>query len=84
MKYLICCQNIMKRLIASSNAFQETPSTTNPLGAKAIGECGTIGAPATIANAVVDALRPLGVTHIDMPLTSQVIWRAIQAADGKG
>ena len=66
------------------HVFQETPSTTNPMGAKAIGECGTIGAPATIANAVVDALRPLGVTHVDMPLTSQAIWRAIQAASGRG
>ena len=54
------------------------------MGAKAIGECGTIGAPAAIANAVVDALRPLGVSHVDMPMTSQSIWRAIQTAGGQG
>lgn len=63
--------------------FQETPSPNNPLGAKAIGECGTIGAPATIGNAVVDALSPLGVTHVDMPFTPHAIWRTIHDARAK-
>ena len=47
----------------------EIPAKTNPLGIKGIGESGTIGAPPTIVNAVLDALRPLGVEHVDMPLT---------------
>jgi carbon-monoxide dehydrogenase large subunit len=57
-----------------------TPSPLNPLGAKGVGEAGTIGAPPAIVNAVVDALRPLGVTNIDMPLTAERLWRTIQAA----
>ncbi len=58
----------------------EIPAKTNPLGIKGIGESGTIGAPPTIVNAVLDALRPLGVEHIDMPLTPSRIWNAIRAA----
>jgi aerobic carbon-monoxide dehydrogenase large subunit len=58
----------------------EIPAKTNPLGIKGIGESGTIGAPPTIVNAVLDALRPLGVAHIDMPLTPSRIWSAIRAA----
>ena len=58
----------------------EIPSTTNPLGVKAVGEAGTIGAPVTVINAVIDALRPLGVDHIDMPATPMRVWEAIQAA----
>jgi carbon-monoxide dehydrogenase large subunit len=54
-----------------------TPSPLNPLGVKGVGEAGTVGAPAAIANAVVDALAPLGVTHVDMPFTAQKIWRLI-------
>jgi carbon-monoxide dehydrogenase large subunit len=49
----------------------------NPLGAKGCGEAGTIGAPAAIMNAVVDALAPLGSTNLDMPATSERVWRAI-------
>ena len=49
----------------------------NPLGAKGCGEAGTIGAPAAIMNAVVDALTPLGVTDLDMPATSERVWHAI-------
>ena len=49
----------------------------NPLGAKGCGEAGTIGAPAAIMNAVVDALAPLGATNLDMPATSERVWRAI-------
>ena len=58
----------------------ETPSTVNPLGARGIGEAGAIGAPAAVVNAVLDALAPLGVQHLDMPLTPQRVWRAIQEA----
>ena len=58
----------------------ETPSPHNPLGVKGVGEMGTITSTPTIANAVMDALAPLGVRHIDMPLTAEKIWRAMQAA----
>jgi carbon-monoxide dehydrogenase large subunit len=57
-----------------------TPSPNNILGAKGIGEAGTIGAPAAILNAAMNALRPLGVRDIQMPLTSEKIWRAISTA----
>ncbi len=57
----------------------ETPSGTNPLGAKGIGEAGTIGSTPAVVNAVLDALAPLGVTHLDMPLKPERIWQAIQA-----
>lgn len=60
----------------------ETPSPLNPLGAKGIGESGTIGATPAALNAVVDALAHLAVTHIDMPATPQRVWRAIEAARG--
>ena len=55
-----------------------TPSTRNPLGAKGLGEAGCIAIPPAIVNAVVDALTPFGVTHVDMPLTAQKLWRAMQ------
>ena len=58
----------------------ETESPRNPLGAKGIGESGTIGSTAAIHNAVVDALEPWGVTHVDMPCTAERVWRAIQDA----
>jgi carbon-monoxide dehydrogenase large subunit len=58
----------------------EVPARTNPLGIKGIGESGTIGAPPTVVNAVLDALCPLGVEHIDMPLTPSRVWNAIRAA----
>jgi carbon-monoxide dehydrogenase large subunit len=54
-----------------------TPTTANPLGVKGVGEAGTIGATPAIANAVIDALRPFGVTHLDMPFTPEKVWRAI-------
>ncbi len=57
-----------------------TPTDINPLGVKGIGEAGTIGAAQTVVNAVVDALEPLGVTHIDMPLRPRRVWQAIQDA----
>lgn len=59
-----------------------TPTTCNSLGVKGIGEAGTIGSAQTIVNAVVDALSPLGVTHIDMPLRPKRVWAAIQEARG--
>src|SRR5207237_8781889 len=58
----------------------QTDSPRNPLGAKGIGESGTIGSTPAIHNAVVDAVRHLGVTHIDMPCTAERVWRAIQDA----
>ena len=58
----------------------ETPTPRNPLGAKGIGEAGTIGATPAVHNAVVDALMHLGVTHVDMPCTSVNVWNAIQKA----
>ncbi len=58
----------------------ETPSPVNPLGAKGVGEAGTIGSAAAVANAVMDALAPLGIRHIDMPLTPERVWRAMQSA----
>ena len=57
-----------------------TPSPFNALGAKGVGEAGTIGTPAAILNAALDALAPFGATRLDMPLTSEKIWRAINAA----
>jgi aerobic carbon-monoxide dehydrogenase large subunit len=58
----------------------EIPAKTNPLGIKGIGESGTIGAPPTIVNAALDALRPLGVEQLDMPLTPLRVWQAVQKA----
>jgi carbon-monoxide dehydrogenase large subunit len=60
--------------------FQVTPSPTNPIGVKGIGENGSIAAPPTIVHAVLDALSPFGITHLDMPLTPPRIWSAIQIA----
>jgi carbon-monoxide dehydrogenase large subunit len=57
-----------------------TPSPRNPLGVKGIGEAGTIAAPPAVVNAAVDALSPLGVRHLDMPLTDETLWRAIENA----
>jgi carbon-monoxide dehydrogenase large subunit len=62
--------------------FTETPSTTNPLGVKGIGEAGTIASTPAVVNGIVDALRPMGVRDITMPCTPQRVWRAIQAARG--
>ena len=55
----------------------ETPTPVNPLGAKGIGESATIGSTPAVQNAVVDALRHLGVRHIDLPCTPERVWRAI-------
>jgi carbon-monoxide dehydrogenase large subunit len=59
-----------------------TPTDVNPMGVKGVGEAGTIGAAQTIVNAVVDALAPLGVKHVDMPLRPRRVWQAIQDARG--
>nr|WP_255520348.1 xanthine dehydrogenase family protein molybdopterin-binding subunit [Ramlibacter aurantiacus] len=60
--------------------FAKVPCTTNPLGVKAVGEAGTIGAPPAVMNAVLDALRPLGIHHLDMPATPLKVWTAIREA----
>jgi carbon-monoxide dehydrogenase large subunit len=57
-----------------------TPSPVNPLGVKGVGEAGTIGSTPCVVNAVHDALRPLGISNLDMPLKPERIWRAMQAA----
>lgn len=57
--------------------FEDAPCTTNPFGIKGAGEAGAIGAPPAAINAIVDALKPFGVSHIDMPATRETIWRAI-------
>jgi carbon-monoxide dehydrogenase large subunit len=59
----------------------ETPSPTNPIGVKGCGESGATGAPPALANAVVDALSPLGIRHLDMPMTAERLWRAIRDAE---
>ncbi len=59
-----------------------TPSPHHPLGVKGVGEAGTIASTAAVYNAVMDALRPLGVSRVDMPLTPERVWRAIQEAQG--
>ncbi len=58
----------------------ETPTPINPLGVKGIGESGTIGATPAVHNAVIDALSPYGIRHIDMPVNGETVWRAIQDA----
>jgi carbon-monoxide dehydrogenase large subunit len=60
----------------------ETPTPLNPLGAKGIGESGTIGSTPAVQNAVIDAVSYLGIRHLDMPLTAERVWRAIEAARG--
>jgi carbon-monoxide dehydrogenase large subunit len=60
-----------------------TPSSTNSMGVKGVGEAGTIAAPPAVLNAVIDALTPLGVTQLDMPVSPERVWRAIQAAAGQ-
>jgi carbon-monoxide dehydrogenase large subunit len=59
-----------------------TPSPVNPLGVKGVGEAGAIASTAAVANAVNDALAPLGIDHLDMPFTAQKVWHAMQAAKG--
>jgi carbon-monoxide dehydrogenase large subunit len=61
----------------------ETPATSNPLGVKGVGEAGTIASTPAIVNGVIDAVRHLGVTQVEMPCTAQRVWRAIQDAKGR-
>jgi carbon-monoxide dehydrogenase large subunit len=61
----------------------ETPSPSNPLGVKGVGEAGTIGATPAVANAVVDALSPLGIRHLDIPFTPERVWRAMREKEGR-
>jgi carbon-monoxide dehydrogenase large subunit len=58
---------------------EDIPCTTNPMGIKGAGEAGCIGAPPAVINALVDALAPHGVRHVDMPATPQRLWSLIQA-----
>ncbi|HEY9869887.1 MAG TPA: molybdopterin cofactor-binding domain-containing protein, partial [Candidatus Obscuribacterales bacterium] len=59
---------------------ETTPCKINPLGAKGVGELGTVGGTPTVINALLDALRPLGVHHLEMPATPERVWRAIRQA----
>jgi aerobic carbon-monoxide dehydrogenase large subunit len=61
-----------------------TPSPVNPLGIKGVGEAGAIASPPAVVNAVMDALSPFGIAHLDMPLTAPKVWRAMQAAGTNG
>ena len=63
----------------STSTDESQPCKINPLGAKGVGELGTVGGTPTVVNAIIDALRPLGVQHIDMPATPERVWRAIRA-----
>ena len=67
-------------LPAISVTSRDVPSPTNPLGVKGAGEGGTVGAPGAVIHAILDALAPLGVTHLDMPATPERVWRAIRNA----
>jgi aerobic carbon-monoxide dehydrogenase large subunit len=62
-------------------AYNVVPCRTNPLGLKGAGEAGAIGAPPALVNAIVDALTPLGIEHIDMPVTPERLWQAIRTAE---
>lgn len=78
-QYLVPAASEMPDVIVGRH---ETPSTTNELGVKGVGETGTIASPPAVINAVVDALSHLGVTDIERPATPERVWRAIQAAKG--
>jgi carbon-monoxide dehydrogenase large subunit len=70
--------------VSFESEFRCTPSPFNPLGAKGIGETGTIAVPAAVANAVADALAPLGVRNVDPPFTPEKIWTLIHHATRSG
>jgi carbon-monoxide dehydrogenase large subunit len=63
-----------------STSIRPTPADDNPLGVKGVGEAAATGAPAAFANAVLDALWPLGIIHVDPPFTSEKLWQAIKGA----
>ena len=77
MEYAIPRADTFPDLVVGSNP---VPTRLNPLGAKGAGEAGTVGALPAVMNAVIDALAPLGVRHLDMPATPERVWRAIQEA----
>ena len=79
-QYLIPSAMEIPHMITDNS--QETPSSTNPLGVKGIGEAGTIASPPTVINAVVDALSHLGVTDVGKPASPERVWRAIREAKG--
>jgi aerobic carbon-monoxide dehydrogenase large subunit len=62
----------------------ETPTDVNPMGVKGAGETGTIASTPAVVNAVMDALAPLGIKHVDMPLTPERVWRAMRDAKSGG
>jgi carbon-monoxide dehydrogenase large subunit len=72
------CMPRAQHLTSFEVAFNPVPAKTNPLGVKGCGEAGVAGSLPTIMNAVLDALAPLGVTHLDMPATPERVWRALQ------
>jgi len=78
--YLIPTANEIPNLITDNTV---TPSPTNELGVKGIGEAGTIAATASVINAVCDALQPLGIKHVDMPAAPDRIWKMMQEAKSK-
>jgi carbon-monoxide dehydrogenase large subunit len=61
-------------------ALAELPTGANPIGLQGAGQAGCIAAPQTVINAILNALAPLGIEHIDMPATPEQVWRAIRAA----
>jgi carbon-monoxide dehydrogenase large subunit len=79
--FMDCAMPRADDLPSFSTEILEIPCLSTPTGVKSVGEAGPTGAPAAVINAVVDALRPLGVRHIEMPATPYVVWKAIQAAN---
>lgn len=77
MDYCMPRAGMVRAILGAEHA---TPSTVSPLGVKGVGESGCTGSLPALANAVMDALRPLGIKHLDMPLTSSKVWGAIQSA----
>src|SRR5262249_35217077 len=77
MDYAMPLADVMPEI---ATRLEGVPSRTNRVGVKGIGESGTIGARPTVINAILDALRPLGVAHIDMPATPARVWEAIREA----
>ena len=77
-----CCRR-QPTAARSTTARTETPATTNPLGVKGVGEAGTIASTPAVVNAVVDALRPLGVSDIEMPCTPYRVWKRNPAKEAR-
>jgi carbon-monoxide dehydrogenase large subunit len=77
MDYAMPRADVLKRVELHDHS---VPSPSNPLGVKGAGEAGTTGALPAVANAVIDALRPLGIHHLDFPFSASRVWQAIKAA----